>query len=170
MTDNSLTMSDRLILDNIITSTSADIVDLKESQDHLREVEASAYLSRSPKYAMSDEFIGWGSNARTKGNEDISWLADISTDFESDRDWDSHLIALANTTVSSLDKNLLSDKNFVTEVENYAIENIPSNKRELFSSYLEAAISMKLDEPEAPVTKEASVKDYSDVDDAALYM
>jgi hypothetical protein len=163
-----ISMNERVQLDNIITSTSADIRDFNEGTNHLQEIEAEAYLARSPKYKINDEFIGWGSQARTKTDEDISWLNDVDTEF--DITSDPKLIAIAANSVSSLTREQLEDADFMKEVHYYSALNLPAEASPRLASFMKEAAKMRLEEPIQSIAKQASVESFDDVDDAALYM
>lgn len=166
--DSKISMNDRVKLDEIITSTSADIRDFKEGQLHLQEIEQSAYLARSPKYKINDEFIGWGSQARTKTDEDISWVSDIDSEFESADD--ATLVSLASEAIKSLSREQLQDENFIEEVKYYNTLKLPNEVAPRFAKFLREAVSMKLAEPVEKVAKTSSVESFDDVADEALFM
>jgi len=163
-----ISMNERVQLDNIITSTSADIRDFNEGTSHLQEIEAEAYLARSPKYKINDEFIGWGSQARTKTDEDVSWLNDVDTEF--DITSDPKLIAIASNSVGSLTREQLENDDFMKEVHYYSALNLPAEASPRLASFMKAAAKMRLEEPIQSIAKQASVESFDDVDDAALYM
>ena len=163
-----ISMNERVQLDNIITSTSADIRDFNEGTSHLQEIEAEAYLARSPKYKINDEFIGWGSQARTKTDEDVSWLNDVDTEF--DITSDPKLIAIASNSVGSLTREQLENADFMKEVHYYSALNLPAEASPRLASFMKEAAKMRLEEPIQSIAKQASVESFDDVDDAALYM
>jgi hypothetical protein len=166
--DSKLSMNDRVQLDKIIISTAADISDFKEGQMHLQEIEAEAYLARAPKYELNDEFIGWGSVARTKTDEDISWVNDIDADLGQVDD--ATLISLASDAIKSLSREQLEDEGFMEDVHYYNTLRLPNEAAPRFAKFLREAVAMKLEEPVQVIAKEASVESFDDVDDAALYM
>lgn len=166
--DSKISMHERVNLDNIITATAADIRDFKEGQLHLQEIEAEAYLARAPKYKINDEFMGWGSQARTKTDEDISWVNDIDVDFNPIDD--TRLISMASDAVSSLSREQLADADFLKEVKYYNSQALPTESHARFASFVDEAAKMRLEEPVQVTAKTASVESFDDIDDAALYM
>lgn len=138
ITDKQISFTDRVRLDSIVTATAVDVLDLKESKQSTEQY--TNYLESLPKFRMPDAFSGWGSLARTKSDEDISWVSNIEIE---DTDWEPLLSNAAQETIENLSLEQLDDKEFMNEVVAFRLESLPTDQTERFSYLLKHAIEMK---------------------------
>lgn len=152
LSQNSLSLSERVDLDAIATATGADLTILKETKNNVQLSDGQNYLDKLPKFKVSDSFGGWGSLAKG-GSEDMSWIGSIDID---PVDWDKEITSIARDAVDKTSRENLESDNFMEDVYNFAKITVPEDYHDKLSKYISIARELKLSETPV-VTKEASV-------------
>jgi len=171
VTDSSISLSERINLDAVVTATSVDAMDLKESHKLLLESENKDYLDSRPKFALDSEFGGWGSRARTKTNEDISWVNELEVESMGE-EWYPRLPGLANNAVANLTVEELDNPFFMEQVRGFATTSIPQEYHEAFETLVHIASDLKRKElaNNMNTQEEEKVESFEDIQDEALYL
>lgn len=168
--DSKMPLSARVVLDQIITSASAEVSDLNENLELLRQSEG--YADSLPKFELPDE-IGNG-RAILGSRGDASWLADLGDEAEveiEEFDWDSHLSSLATDAVESVPREKLENEAFVEQMTEYVQLTVPEERREAVAGLIRTASEMKLSRPEPSLKREASAEKDFDLDNLSdLYL
>jgi hypothetical protein len=175
VTDSKTSLSDQVVLDQMVIVTGTDLLDLKEARERVSLDREASYLEALPKYKIPNEVLAMQGMSR----EDASWLHTAAEDAETevnDFDWESHLASEASSSVRSLTIEQLESDSFMEEVANYRLASQPlgltDEKRELFANLLvearKAAIEAR--KAEGEVRTAAVEEDLSDFDTSALYI
>ena len=175
VTDSRTPLSDRVVLDHIIITTGADILDMRE-QEKAFDLDAHAdYLNGLPKYKLPEEVI----NSTSRSSEDVSWLLAAAEDAAEELgsiDWDQHLQNEAIRATSKLTEEQLQSDEFMNSVAVYREQAQPigfnDQHRATFREYLNQARVNTLTERQTyKMARTAKVEEeLTDFDTAQLFL
>lgn len=158
-------------LDQIILITSSDLRDMKEIRENSDTEQNQRYLSAFNQYRIAEEISPSAPNFGEAANTSADWLNDAYEGMEVVETTDADLAARATEVVSQLTKEQLEDDEFMTLVVSFQNDYLRNDdgREKQFASFLSAARKERLKElPKAE--KKAAAEDFSNVNDAALYL
>jgi hypothetical protein len=175
VTDQRTSLSDQVVLDQMVLATGTDLYDLKAKQERLTLEGGEDWLNKQPNYRLPEEII----NSTSRSSEDVSWLlvaADDAAQESSEFDWDQHLSNEALRATSRLETEQLESDEFMQAVLSYREDAMPvgydTAKKEQFAAMLSSARQAALAERSAQATaKVAAVQEeLEDFDPSRLYL
>lgn len=159
-------------LDEIILVTSSDLRDMKDIRENSSTETNQRYLSSFNQYRIAEEILPSQPNFGKAANVSADWLNDAYEGMEVVETTDADLATRATEVVAQLNREQLEDDEFMTLVASFQHDYLRNDEgRETrFVSYLDHARKARLRELPQQEEKTASVEDFTDVDDSALYL
>jgi hypothetical protein len=158
-------------LDEIILVTSSDLRDMKDVRENADTNENQRYLSSFNQYRIAEEILPSAPNFGSAANVSADWLNDAYEGMEVVETTDADLAARATEVVASLSREQLEDDEFMTLVVSFQNDYLRNDdgREQRFAALLTMARQERL--KELPKTaKTAAAEDFSNVDDAALFL